>query len=142
MLLVKRGFDVINQKVQNQCICYHWFDAFILGFLGCNFSYSLKMPIINLISCKTECCTKTYLFALFMASKSTIAGNVCVFQDFIEQMSLVNHENTRFEDPLSIWWHDLKTEVQMLSMQSHGISAAWAFDCYRHILPNLILWHL
>lgn len=69
------------------------------------------MPIINLINCKTEGCNKAYLFAPSMASESTTAGNISVFQDLMEQMGLIDHKDTRFEDQLTIWWGDLKTEV-------------------------------
>lgn len=142
LLFVKRGFGVNNQGVQNQCICHHRSSAFISGFPGCSFSYGPKMPIINLINCETERCTKAYPFALSMASKSTTAGNITVFKDLMEQMGLADHEDTRFEDQLIIWWGDLKTEVQMLSIQGHGIGAARAFDLYRHIFPGLALWNL
>lgn len=142
LLLVKRGFGVTNQGVQNQCICHYQFGAFISGFPSCNFSYGPKMPIINLINCITKSCTKAYPFAPSMASKSTTASNISVFENLIEQMGLVDYEDTCLEDQLTIWWGDLKTKVQMLSMQSYSISAARAFDRYRHIFPGLALGHL
>ena len=141
LFLVKRGFSVTNQRIENQCICYYQFGVFILGFPSFNFFYGPKMPIINLINCKTEDFTKVYPTAPFMACKSITAYNISVFQDLMEQISLVNYKDTGFKHQLTICWGDLKTKVQMLSIQSHGISAARDFDRLRHIFPGLALWH-
>ncbi len=57
-----------------------------------------------------------YLFTLAMASKSTMAGNISMFDDLnINQLGL-KKKDPQFEKLLTIWWGDLKTEVQMPSI--------------------------
>ena len=51
-----------------------------------------------------------------MASKSTIAGNINVFKELnVNQLGL-SKEDPQFGELLIIWWGDLKTEIQMLSI--------------------------
>lgn len=79
------------------------------------------MPKVDVIDCKTEGSTIAYLFAPAMASESTTAGNISVFEDLnINQLGL-KKEDPRFGELLTLWWGDLKTEVQMLSMQGLGV---------------------
>lgn len=54
----------------------------------------------------------------------------------------IEKTDLRWEDWLTIWWGDLKTEVQMLGMQAHGVKMDRAYDRYQHIFPGLALWHL
>ena len=100
------------------------------------------MPKVEIIDCKTEGPTSAYPFAPAMASESTTAGNISVFEDLnINQLGL-EKDALRWEDLLTIWWGDLKMEVQMLSMQNYGIGMNRAYDRYQHIFPGLALWHL
>lgn len=39
------------------------------------------MPVIDVIDCKTKRATRAYPFVPSMASKSTTAGNISVFED-------------------------------------------------------------
>ena len=41
------------------------------------------MPKVNVIDCKTKGSIMAYLFAPLMVSKSTTAGNIIVFKDFV-----------------------------------------------------------
>ena len=100
------------------------------------------MPKVDIIDCKTEGSTIAYPFAPAMASESTTAGNISVFEDLnINQLGL-KKEDPQFGELLTIWWGDLKTEVQMLSMQGLGVGMDRAYDRYQHIFPGLALWHL
>ena len=60
-------------------------------------------------------------FAPSMASESTTVGNINVFEDLNFHQLGLSKEDPRFNDLLIIWWDDLKTEVQMLSMQAYGV---------------------
>lgn len=91
---------------------------------------------------KTEGPTVGYAFAPSMHSESTTAGNIAVFEDLaIRQMGLTK-DDSRWGDLLTLWWGDLKTEVQMLGIQSNGIGSKRPFESYQHIMPGLALWHL
>lgn len=77
-----------------------------------------------------------------MASESTKAGNISIFEDLnIRQLGL-EKENTRWQELLTIWWSDLKTEVQMLSMKAQGVDMDRSYDRYQYLFPGLALWHL
>lgn len=100
------------------------------------------MPVIDLIDCKTEGATAAYPFVPCMASESTTADNISVFEDLnINQLGCDKGE-LRFEEYLTLWWGDLKTEVQMLGMQSLGAGCVQAYDRYQHFFPGLALWYL
>lgn len=75
-------------------------------------------------------------------AKALLPGNLSVFEDLnIVQMGL-DKSDARWDDWLTLWWGDLKTEVQMLSMQAHGVRSNRAYDRYQHLFPGLALWHL
>lgn len=81
------GPEVRNQ--QDQCIRHHRFASFIAAFPDHAFFYSAPMPKVEVIDCKTEVPTSAYPFAPAMASKSTTAGNISVFEDLnINQLGL------------------------------------------------------
>ncbi len=86
---------------------------------------------------------KKFAFStLLRESDKSSAGNISVFEDLnINQLGLAK-DDPRFDEFLYIWWGDLKTEVQMLSMQNYGIGMDRAYDRYQHIFPGLALWHL
>lgn len=137
-----KAFGSSGVAIRSQCSKHHWFIAFCAGFPVHSFDYSSAMPIINCIDCKTERKTAAYAFAPSMHSKASTAGNIAVFEDLnIFQMGL-DKTNSRWADHLMIWWGDLKTEVQMLSMQGHGIGMNRPYERYQHIMPGLALWHL
>lgn len=87
------------------------------------------MPIVNKIDCRKEGSTHAYAFAPSMASEATTAGNMAVFEDISSQLGL-SKDDPRYEDVLTIWWGDLKTKVQMLSMQGNGVDAEKTYDTY------------
>ena len=100
------------------------------------------MPKFDNIECKTKGMTSAFLFAPVMASKSTTTGNISVFEELnINQLGLAK-DNLCFDELLYIWWGDLKTKVQMLSMQNHGLEMNRLYDRYQHIFLGLALWHL
>ena len=100
------------------------------------------MPRVKIIDCKIEGASEAYLFAPSMASESTTARNMSVFEDLaIHQLGL-KKEDPRFNEALTVWWGDQKTEVLMLSMQGLGVGMDRPYDWYQHIFPGLALWHL
>lgn len=137
--------NVLGDKakfVRNKCIQHHRLTAFQGDFPDITIQYSCIMPVINVINCKTEGPTVGYAFAPSMHSESTTAGNIAVFEDLaIRQMGLTK-DDSRWGDLLTLWWGDLKTEVQMLGIQSNGIGSKRPFKSYQHIMPGLALWHL
>lgn len=131
-----------HQSQKNQCTRHHRFALFIAGFPNHSFFYSASMPKVDIIDCKTEGSTLAYPFAPAMASESTTTRNINIFKDLnINQLGL-QKEESRFGELLIIWWGDLKTEVQMLSMQTYGIGMDRPYDRYQHIFLDLALWHL
>lgn len=80
-----------------------------------------------------------YPFASFMANKSTTAGNISVFEDLVIYQLRMEKEDPRFSDLLTIWWGDLKTEVQMLGMKAPGTGMDCPYDRYQHSFPGLAL---
>ena len=88
------------------------------------------MPVINIIDCKTKSATVAYAFDPSMYSESITAGKIAVFKDLaIRQISLSKND-LRWGDLLTLWWGDLKTEVQMLGMQTNGIGDKQPFESY------------
>ena len=97
------------------------------------------MPKVDLIYCKTEGLTVAYPFAPSMANESTTTGNISVFEDLNIIQRGLKKEDPCFDDLLTIWWGDLKTEIQMLSMQALGAEIEHVYDRYQHIFPGLAL---
>lgn len=83
-----------------------------------------------------------YPFAPSMANESTTAGNISVFEDLVINQLGLEKEDPRFSDLLTIWWGDLKTEVQMLGMKALGAGMDHRYESYQHLFPGLALWHL
>lgn len=137
--------NVFGPSVQNQrnaCICHHRFTSFLSAFPQISFSYSATMRKVNIIDCKREGSTKAYLFAPSMASENTTAGNISVFEGLALYQLGLTREDPRFANILTILWGDLKTEVQMQSMQGLGAGMNRPYNRYQHIFPGLALWHL
>lgn len=89
-------------KQKDQYIWYHWFTLFIAGFSNQPFTYSAPMPKVNIIHYKTKSSTIAYLFTPTMASKSTIIGNISVFEKLnINQLGLLK-ENPQFRESFTI----------------------------------------
>ena len=75
--------NIFSQKyldIQAQCTRHHWFTAFIVVFLNISFSYNALISKIDIINCQNNEATETYPFVPSIASKSTIAGNISVFE--------------------------------------------------------------
>ena len=100
------------------------------------------MAKVDIIECKTKDATSTYPFAPAMANESTTTRNISVFEELnIHQLGLAKDDSS-FDKLLYIWWGDLKTEVQMLSMQNYGSRIDHLYDRYQHIFSGLALWYL
>lgn len=128
--------------IRRQCVRVHRFRAFTLAFPAETLDDNPAMPVINLIDCKHEGATEAYAFAPSMYNESSTAGNMSVFEDLNVIQMGVDKTDPWWAEWLTIWWGDLKTEVQMLSMQSHGIGMNRPYDQYQHLFPGLALWHL
>lgn len=100
------------------------------------------MPKIDIINCDIESITESYPFAPSMANESTTAGNISVFEDLVIGQLGLDKDDPRFGELLTLWWGDLKTEVQMLGMKGLGVGNKRAYDCYKHLFAGLALWHL
>ncbi|MCJ1346491.1 hypothetical protein MMC31_004708, partial [Peltigera leucophlebia] len=141
-VIINKAFGPAGTTICNQCIRHHRFGVFLFAFSECTFDYSPSMPAINRIDCQTEGATEAFAFAPSMHSESTTVGNMAVFEDLtIHQMGL-KKEDPCWGERLTLWWGDLKTEVQILSMQAHGVRMNRPYKIYRHIMPGLALWHL
>ena len=136
------GSDPDARNKRNQCIRHHRFTSFISAFPDWSFSYSAAMPRVKNIDCKIEGASEAYSFAPSMASESTTAGNISVFEDLAIHQLGFKKEDLRFNEALTVWWGDQKTEVLMLSMQGLGVGMDRPYDWYQHIFPGLALWHL
>ena len=73
--------DPQNQSVWGQYIWHYCLDFFIISFPNWKFDFEASIVVIYIINYITEWATKAYLFAPSMARKSTIAGNITVFED-------------------------------------------------------------
>ena len=63
-----------------------------------------------------------------MSNKSTTAGNISVFEDLnIGQLGL-DKDDPRFDELLTLWWRDLKIEVQILGMKKLGVGSKRVYD--------------
>lgn len=100
------------------------------------------MSRLNIINYKYEGKTEAFVFALSMHNKNSLSGNIGLFEDLNVIQIGIDKTDVWWNDWLTIWWDVLKTEVQMLDMQSHGVGMDWAYDWYQHIFLGLALWHL
>ena len=103
------------------------------------------MPLIKVIDCKKEGKTEAFLFAPSMHSESSLAGSIAVFEDLNVSQMGIDQSDPQWEDRLTIWWGDLKTEILMRSMQIQGMQSEDStrlYHRYQHIFPGLALWHL
>ena len=140
--LVARAFGKENQGQRIQCIRHHRFTSFLAAFPNIRFSYNAAMPKIDIINCDTEGVTEAYPFAPSMANESTTAGNISVFEDLVIGQLGLDKDDPRFGELLTLWWGDLKTEVQMLGMKGLGVGNKRVYDRYKHLFAGLALWHL
>ena len=137
-----KSFGKENGGQQALCICHHRFILFIAAFLSIQFLYSAAMPKVDIINCNTKGVIKAYPFALFMSNESTIAGNISVFEDLTIQQLGLDKDDSHFNELLTLWWGDLKTEVLILRMKRLGVRSKRAYDRYEYLFPGLALWHL
>lgn len=120
-----------NRALREQCIRHHRLTAFRAAFSMIKLP-ATKMPRVNIINCKAEGPTVAFPFAPTMFSESSTAGNISVFEDLVINQMGIKKEDPCWEDHLTIWWGDLKTEIQVLSMQGHGVGMDRPFERYRH----------
>ena len=128
--------------IQKQCVWSHQFQLFKAAFSNKKLNYISLMSIINQIDCRSEGVTKTYAFAPYMFSESFTAGNISVFEDLNVIQMGIEKTDLQWKDWLTIWWGDLKIEIQMESMQNSNLKARRPYDYFQHIFPGLALWHL
>lgn len=96
-------FGQASSNYRAQCTRHHRFAAFIAAFPDNYFLYSASMPKIDIINCEKEGAIEVYPFAPSMASESTTAGNISVFEDLnIKQLGL-EKEDPRWKELLTIW---------------------------------------
>lgn len=127
--LVMAVFGLEGIQICEQCVRFHRFCLFLAVFPSESLSYGfVSMPVIDCIQCKTEKKTEAYAFASSMFSESSLAGNQSVFEDLNVIQMGIDKEDVRWNNWLTIWWGDLKTEVQMLGMQANGIQMNRAYD--------------
>lgn len=133
-------FGIEGTRVCHQYVRFHCYRSFMAAFLSINLLYpSILMPVINCVDCKVEEKTKAFMFAPFIFSESSLAGNISVFEDLNIMQMGIEKTNIHWSDWLTIWWEDQKTEVQMLGMQANGLLMDQAYNCYQHIFPGLAL---
>ena len=140
--LIAKAFGKENGGQQDLYIRHHRFTFFIVAFPSIQFSYSAAMPKVDIINCNTEEVIEAYPFAPSMSNESTIAGNISVFEDLTIRQLGLDKDDQRFNELLTLWWGDLKTEVFMLGMRRLGIGSKWVYDRYEHLFPGLALWYL
>lgn len=140
--LIIRLFGPEGTKVQNQCVRSYWLKAFLAAFPAFYIFYTSFMPKINVIDYKTEGKTEAYAFAPLIFSESSLFGNQSVFEDFNIIQIGIDKRHLQWDDWLTIWWGNQKTEAQMLRMQENNIRIHWPYDWYWHIFLELTLWHL
>lgn len=85
------------------------------------FIFNFQILIVNIINCKRENPTKTFAFTSFLYNESSFASKIAVFKDLNVDKLGFDKKNLRWENWLTIWWGDLKTEVQIQNMQIYGI---------------------
>ena len=97
---------------------------------------------VDIIECKTKCTSSDYPFAPVIASESITTRNISIFKELnINQLCLAKDDSC-FDGIFYILYNDLKTEVQIISMQNYGLEIDCPYDCYKHIFPGVHLWHL
>lgn len=131
-----------NQNFQWQCIWHHQLILFITVFTNYNFDYEVFMSIIDVIDYTTNGVIRAYLFVPSIASKNITNGSIGVFEDQNIAQIGIDQNDSQFNKNLIFWWGDLKTKVQMLSMQALGARYIRAYNRYQHIFLDLALWHL
>lgn len=88
------------------------------------------MPSLNIIECRKKCFIKAFVYILFMFNKSSILNNIGVFEGLNVKQIGIAKEDSRWADLLTIWWGDLKTQIQILAIQTIGISINKYYDKY------------
>lgn len=130
-------------RVRDEYTRCHRFNVFRVAFPEEVLVFNPSMRAINLINCKNEGATETYAFALSMFSESFVVGHMSVFEDLNVKQMGIEKTDPCWGDWLTIWWGDLKTVVQILSMQNHGMGLVdRPYNRYQHMFPGLALWHL
>lgn len=54
----------------------------------------------------------------------------------------IKKENLCWEDHLTIWWGDMKSKIQMLSIQGYGVGMDCFFEYYQYFMRDRALWYL
>ncbi|MCJ1464122.1 hypothetical protein MMC07_002735, partial [Pseudocyphellaria aurata] len=136
------AFGHAAQFIQKQCFRSHRFMAFRTAFPDKKIDYASPMPRIKVIDCTKEGKTEAFAFAPSMHSESSLAGSIAVFEDLNVRQMGIEPLDAQWNDRLTIWWGDLKTEILMRSMQNQDKNEKLPYHQYRHIFPGLALWHL
>lgn len=97
------------------------------------------MPVIDVVDCKKEDCIEAFLFALSIYSESSTVGNISVYEDLVIHRMGFDKDDETFAKDLMFWWGDLKTKVQILSMQAYEVDTIRPYDRYQQIFPGLAL---
>lgn len=79
--LLENVFGWEDIQIWRQCVWAHWFNTFVLAFPGELLNGILLILVINIINCKHESAIKVYAYAPSMHNKSSITGNIAVFED-------------------------------------------------------------
>lgn len=140
--VIDKVFGSVGSNICKQCTQSYRLNAFRAGFPDETLSYTVSMPTIKIIDCKREGCTEAFAYAPSMFNKSSTAGNIDVFKDFNMIQMGIKKNDPHWAYWLIICWGDLKTQVQMLGMQTIGIGINRPYNRYQHIFPGLLLWHL
>ncbi|MCJ1461627.1 hypothetical protein MMC07_000224 [Pseudocyphellaria aurata] len=132
--------------LRKQCVWSHRSHAFKSVFSDeeLDFGTLSSMSIVDRIDCsKPEFgATEARAFAPSMFSESSTARNIAVFDDLNVIQMGIEKSDPRWNDWHTIWWGDLKTEIQMRSMQNVGSKARRPYERYQYIFLGLALWHL
>lgn len=76
----------------------------------------MLIPTINIIKCKKERYTKVFAYTSFMFNKSSTTKSIGVFEDLNVTQIGIKKDDHYCDNWLTIWWDDLKIQVQMLGM--------------------------
>lgn len=88
------------------------------------------MPSLNIIEYCKKCSIEAFVYILSIFNKSSILSNIGVFEGLnVKQMGIAK-ENSRWANLLTIWWRDLKTQIQILAIQTIGISINKYYNKY------------
>lgn len=140
--LCQRNFGWTNKTIWNKCRKHYCLTAFKGVFFTIIMLYAYLMLKINIIDFKVEAYTFVFPFATSMFRDAFIVGNVSIFEDLVIRKIGFDTKNFCLSNLLTIWYWDLKTKSQMLSIPAYGIGICTLFDRYQPIFLDSSFWHL